>query len=70
MTEKEGCGCGSNGNLASSNCGGIVYVLGFVGAAVYYISTAASFGVGVLGVLKAMVWPAYLVYGLLKLVGA
>lgn len=48
-------------------CGGAVYGLGFIGAAVYYISTATGFWVGVLGFLKAIVWPAFLVYELLKL---
>jgi hypothetical protein len=39
-----------------------VYGLGFIGAAVWYIGSAATFGAGVLGVLKAIVWPAFLVY--------
>ena len=51
-------------------CGGCFYILGFIGAAVYYISTANGFWVGVLGVLKALVWPAFLVFELLKVVGA
>jgi hypothetical protein len=37
---------------------GAVYGLGFIGAAVYFISQATTFWVGVLGFLKAMVWPA------------
>ncbi len=49
---------------------GAVYGLGFIGAAVYYISNADSFWVGVIGLLKALVWPAFLVYELLKFVGA
>jgi len=55
------CGCG---------CGGAVYGLGFIGAAIYYISTATGFWVGVLGILKALVWPAFLVFELLKFLGA
>jgi hypothetical protein len=39
-----------------------VYGLGFIGAAIYFISHAATFWLGVLGFLKAMVWPAFLVY--------
>ena len=46
-----------------------VYGLGFIGSAIYYITTATSFWMGVLGVLKAIVWPAFLVYGLLKSLG-
>ena len=53
------------------SCGpaGAVYGLGFIGAAVYYISQATSFWMGVLGFLKALVWPAFLVHGLLKFLG-
>jgi len=47
-----------------------VYGLGFIGAVVYYISTAATFWIGVLGLLKAIVWPAFLVYEALKALGA
>lgn len=39
-----------------------VYGLGFIGAAMYYIQHAPTFWVGVLGILKAAVWPAFLVY--------
>ena len=42
-----------------------VYGLGFIGALVYYIQHAATFWIGVLGILKAAVWPAILVYKLL-----
>jgi hypothetical protein len=42
--------------------GSAVYGLGFVGAVVYFIGHAGSFWLGVLGFLKAMVWPAILVY--------
>jgi len=47
------------------SCGWGIYSLGFIGAAIYYISNANSFGEGVLGLLKAIVWPAFLVYKLL-----
>lgn len=39
-----------------------VYGLGFIGAAIYFISQATTFWTGVLGFLKAIVWPAFLVY--------
>ncbi len=51
-------------------CGGGVYGLGFIGALVYYLSTANSFWVGVLGVIKAIFWPGFIVYELLKFLGA
>lgn len=47
-----------------------VYGVGIIGAAVYYISVATGFWVGVLGVLKALVWPAFLVFEALKAMGA
>jgi hypothetical protein len=50
--------------------GGAVYGLGFVGALIYYIQQADGFWVGVLGVLKAFVWPAFVVYDLLKFLGS
>jgi hypothetical protein len=45
-----------------------VYGLGFIGAAVYFISSATGFWMGLVGFLKAMVWPAFMVYELFKLV--
>ena len=45
---------------------GAVYGLGFIGAVIYFISHATSFWMGVLGFIKAIVWPAFLVYELLK----
>ena len=50
--------------------GGTFYGLGFLGAVIYYISHADSFWIGVLGIFKAIVWPAFLVYELLKFLGA
>jgi hypothetical protein len=52
---------------ASTNA---VYGVGLIGAAIYYISTATSFGMGLLGFLKALVWPGFLVYEALKSLGA
>ena len=46
-----------------------VYGLGFIGALVYFISVSTGFWMGVLGVLKAIVWPALLVFGALKQLG-
>ena len=46
--------------------GDAVYALGIIGALVYYIQKADGFWVGVLGVLKALVWPVFVVYDLLK----
>ncbi|MBI3136009.1 MAG: hypothetical protein HYZ14_15130 [Bacteroidetes bacterium] len=47
-----------------------VYGMGFIGAAIYYISIATGFWMGVLGFLKAIVWPVFLVYEALNALGA
>ena len=60
---KKGQKCG---RMSECGCGGAFYGLGFVGAAIYYIAHATSFWGGVLGFLKAIIWPLFLVYGLLK----
>lgn len=52
-----------------SGCGGVVYILGFLGAAIYYIVSTTGFWSGVVGVLKALVWPAFLVYELFSFLG-
>lgn len=45
---------------------GGVYGLAFIGALVYYIQNAESFKMGLLGLLKAIIWPAIVVYKLLE----
>lgn len=49
---------------SSTGCGGCFYLLGFLGALIYYLQSATGFWNGVLGLLKALVWPAMLVYKL------
>lgn len=56
--------------IQKGTTGNGIYGLGFIGALVYYISTAGSFGIGVIGFFKALVWPAILAYELLHYVGA
>jgi hypothetical protein len=43
-----------------------VYGFGLIGALVYYLQHAATFAIGVVGVLKAVFWPAMVVYKLLE----
>ncbi len=45
---------------------GAIYGLGFIGALVYFIQHASNFWDGVLGVLKAIIWPALFTYKLLE----
>ncbi len=53
----------------NANPCGAVYGLGLVGALIYFVQSANSFGDGVLGVLKALVWPAVTIYKLLTFLG-
>ena len=46
--------------------GNAVYGLGLIGAAVFFIGKATTFGAEVIGFLIALVWPAFLVYEALK----
>jgi hypothetical protein len=53
---------------AGGNAGGgsAIYGLGLIGALVYYIQHAHGFWGVILGILKALVWPAFVIYDLLK----
>ena len=55
---------------ARNGMGGSIYGLGFVGASIYYIQHATTFWLGVYGVIKAMVWPAIIIYKVLVLLKA
>lgn len=60
--------CGWRG-AKGVDSGSLVWFLGAVGGSIYYIQQAETFGAGVVGVLKALVWPAMLVYELLEFLG-
>jgi len=57
-------------NKVNQSVSGGIYGLGWIGALVYYLSHATGFWEGLLGFLKALAWPAFLVYELLKYLGA
>jgi hypothetical protein len=57
----ENAKCHAQGGGASA-----VYGLGFIGAAVWFISQSTGLWMGVVGFLKALVWPAFLVYEAFK----
>ncbi len=44
---------------------GAIYGMGVIGAAVYYVQHAATFWAGVLGIVKAIFWPAVVIYHVL-----
>jgi len=62
--------CKEDKSCKCNHTGGCFYFLGFLGAAIYYISTATGLWLGVLGFLKAIVWPVFLVLELLRFLGA
>jgi len=49
-------------NMNTHGSSGAIYGLGLIGVAVYYIQHAATFWIGVIGVIKAIFWPAILMY--------
>lgn len=51
-------------------CNGIsggIYGMAFLGALVYYLQHATSFGTVVWGILKAIFWPAVIIYKVLEI---
>lgn len=49
--------------------GGAVYGLGLIGALVYFLQQAGGLGEGLVGIFKALFWPAYVLYALLGFLG-
>lgn len=56
--------------LKGSVNSGAIYGLAFIGALVYYLGQAGNLTEGVIGFLKALVWPAFLAYELFNFLGA
>ncbi|MBS1561051.1 MAG: hypothetical protein JSS89_05560 [Bacteroidetes bacterium] len=58
----------SEKNVIVSNDGmwGLVWFLATVGAAVYFVQQSTGFWDGALGILKALVWPAIVMYKVLQ----
>lgn len=58
---------GNSKKMNSSNStSGMLYCVGFMGALIYWMKAAVGFGAVVTGILKALAWPAYIVYKLLE----
>ena len=55
-----------SGKKGSARASDAMYGFGLIGALIYFIQHATSFGDGVLGFLKALVWPVLIVYNLLE----
>lgn len=59
--------CKNNKKYSTSHgTAGALYFVGFVGALVYWMQAAVGFGAVITGILKSIVWPAYIVYKLLE----
>jgi hypothetical protein len=56
----------SCGNMHCGGSGGCFYFLGFLGALIYFLQTSTGFWNSVLAILKALVWPVFVV---LKILG-
>jgi hypothetical protein len=48
---------------------GGVYLVTFIGAAVYFVQNSEGFWGFVLAILQALVWPGFVVYEALRLLG-
>ncbi len=60
---------GKQWNHKGNNTTGGIYGLAFIGALVYYLKAATGFWMGIWGICKAVVWPAFLIYELMKYLG-
>ena len=50
---------------------GVVFLMAYIGAAIYFISASdGSFWGVILGLLQAAVWPVYVVFHVLELLAA
>jgi hypothetical protein len=47
-------------------CGSAVYGLGFAGSLIYFLQQATTMWEGIVGFVKALVWPGVLIYKLLE----
>ena len=59
----------SKGCSTATGCGGAIYGLGFLGSLFYFVTTAPDFWAALFGVVKAILWPAFITYGVLKFLG-
>ncbi len=46
--------------------GGVVYGMGFIGAVIYFVQHAVGLWPILLAILKAIIWPIFIVYKLLQ----
>ena len=57
--------------VVQSGSWGFFWLLAYIGAAIYFISESdGSFWGVILGLLQAIVWPAYVIFHVLEALGA
>ena len=56
-------------NKGGGGAGGMVWFCGFIGALVYNLQQSADFTQGLIGFLKALAWPAFLIYKVYQVLG-
>lgn len=54
-------------NVQQHGAWGGAYFMGMIGAAVFYMQHAHTFWAVILGLLKALVWPAFVVHHVLAI---
>lgn len=61
----------TSAGAASAAQWGFFFFLAYIGAAIYFVSESDGRFLGVIiGLLQAIVWPVYLVYNVLAVLGA
>ncbi|HET7098944.1 MAG TPA: hypothetical protein VFI61_01770 [Patescibacteria group bacterium] len=55
--------------MHGGHSGGAVYGMGFIGALIYYLQHTTTFMDGLIGFLKAIAWPAFLIHKIFSLLG-
>ena len=49
-----------------SNTSGGIYGLAFIGSLIYYLMNASGFWSVMYGIVKALLWPAFLIYEIMS----
>jgi len=53
--------------MKNNGAWGTIYGTAFIGAAIYLVQHSTTFWMGVLGIIKALFWPAMIMYKVLEI---
>ena len=56
-------------NKYNGGASGAVYGLGLIGALVYYLQGTSNFPDALMGIIKAILWPGFLIYKVFQVLG-